>query len=139
MILYRVVKGDHAANRISEDRCHDGVGPALELSHSPEMAKRYARLAEEDHVLSSCAEVRVRHSFISGWIGRGLSTNQSAECRRHRQHTRRDRTRTMTLKKTDKNVRTTICDGFFSGAANTTRKIVIASLRPQRYLLIDEV
>jgi hypothetical protein len=45
----------------------------------------------------------------------------------------------MTLKKTDKNVRTTICDGFFSGAANTTRKIVIASLRPQRYHLIDEV
>jgi hypothetical protein len=102
------------------------------------MAKRYAVVGREDHVLVLCVEVRksTPFVFISGGIGRGLSTNPQAQNVEDIDNTQGEIVLApMTLKKTDKNVRTTICDGFFSGAANTTRKIVIASLRPQRYLL----
>jgi hypothetical protein len=133
MILYRVVKGDHAAKLASLK-----IGATMELdrhssfSHSPEMAKRYAAwLAEEDHVLVLCVEVRksTPFVFISGWDWKGgLSTNPQAQNVEDIDNTQGEIVLApMTLKKTDKNVRTTICDGFFSGAANTTRKIVIAS------------
>jgi hypothetical protein len=136
MILYRVVKGDRGQT-ISEDRCHDGVGPALELSHSPEMAKTVRSGWPRGPCIGSLRRVRksTPFVFISGGIGRGLSTNpSSAECQDIDNTQGEIVLAPMTLKKTDKNVRDHL-RRIFGGAANTTRKIVIASLRPQRYLL----
>jgi hypothetical protein len=77
--------------------------------------------------------------FISGGIGRGLSTNPQAQNVEDIDNTQGEIVLApMTLKKTDKNVRDHL-RRIFGGAANTTRKIVIASLRPQRYLLTCEV
>ena len=132
--LYRVVSGDHAAELASLK-----IGATMELdrhssfSHSPDMARRYtAWLAEEDHVVVLCVEVRksTPFVFISGWDWNGgLSSNPS-----NRENVEDiDNTQgevvlaPMTLKKTSKNVRTTFCDGFFSGKGNKTRKIIVAT------------
>jgi hypothetical protein len=90
-----------------------------------------------------CVEVRksTPFVFISGGLERGLSTNPQSANVEDIDNTQGEIVLApMTLKKTDKNVRTTICDGFFrrGGEHDQKDRHRIFCVRNDIYL-IDEV
>jgi hypothetical protein len=141
MILYRVVKVITRPNQSLK------IGATMELDrHSSfRILLRWRngtrRLAERTMYWFSASRcARVRHSCSSvGGIGRGLSTNPSSASVEDIDNTQGEIVLAPTLKKTDKNVRTTICDGFSAGRRTRPERSSSHLCVRNDIYLIDEV
>jgi hypothetical protein len=133
--LYRAVSGEHAAKMaaLKVGNLTVDLDRYSSFTHSPEMVRRYALFLTEDAPITiMCVRVRKGTPFV--FLGGRKSKNGFSAFQSGREDTEDiDKTQgevilgPLALRKSSKNTRATLCDGFHTGARN--HNVTLVSLQ----------